>query len=94
MYKAYFLKEKPFQHETFITEQLHNTVHILLVVLCIMVFGVAGLVVRRHLHVAAVPEWLTIGANTTLRRLVIGAPVLGIEAVAVMWPLKLLISLR
>ena len=38
MYKAYSLKEKPFKHETFITEQLHNTVHILLVVLHIMVF--------------------------------------------------------
>ena len=32
------LQKKPFQHETFITEQLHNTVHILLVVLRIMVF--------------------------------------------------------
>ena len=38
MYRAYFLKEKPFQHESFITEQLHNTVHILLVDLRIMVF--------------------------------------------------------
>ena len=58
-----------------------------------MVLGVAGAIVRRHPYIAAVSVWLTVRANTTFRRLGIGAPVLGIEAIAVMWPLQLLISL-
>ena len=57
-----------------------------------MVLGIAGAIVRWQPHVTAVSVWLTVRANTTFRRLGIGAPVLGIEVIAVMWPLQLLIS--
>ena len=50
----------------------------------IMVLGVAGAIVWWQPHVTAVSAWLTIRANTTFRRLAIVAPILGIEAIAVM----------
>ena len=49
----------------------------------IMIFGVAGSIVRWHPRITAVLVLLTVGANTTIHRLVVGATILGIEAVAV-----------